>query len=66
MMKQRVKHSPALCRRTMGKRMKTAFPAGRIKKIMLLDEDVGKIAAAVPVVICTSPRRASTAPRLRD
>ena len=50
----------------MGKRMKTAFPAGRIKKIMLLDEDVGKIAAAVPVVICTSPRRASTAPRLRD
>ncbi|KAF8530067.1 histone-fold-containing protein [Hysterangium stoloniferum] len=31
----------------------TKFPVARIKKIMQKDEDVGKVAQATPVVICT-------------
>ncbi|XKL63492.1 hypothetical protein PGB90_005856 [Kerria lacca] len=33
------------------KKYNARFPAGRIKKIMQMDDDVGKIAHAVPVVI---------------
>lgn len=29
------------------------FPIARIKRIMQADEDVGKVAQATPVVICT-------------
>lgn len=29
------------------------FPTARIKRIMQADEDVGKVAQATPVVICT-------------
>ena len=32
----------------------------RIKKIMQVDEDVGKVAAAVPVIICIFSSVAST------
>jgi hypothetical protein len=28
------------------------FPQARIKKIMQTDEEIGKVAAAVPVIIC--------------
>ncbi|KAL7753306.1 hypothetical protein RI367_001081 [Sorochytrium milnesiophthora] len=33
------------------KKYKTKFPVARIKKIMQLDEDVGKVAQATPVLI---------------
>ncbi|XP_065213592.1 dr1-associated corepressor [Planococcus citri] len=36
------------------KKYNARFPAGRIKKIMQMDDDVGKIAHAVPVVISRS------------
>ncbi|KAI9489104.1 hypothetical protein BDB00DRAFT_845196 [Zychaea mexicana] len=36
----------------MKKKYKTKFPVARIKKIMQLDEDVGKVAQATPVLIC--------------
>lgn len=36
------------------KRYNARFPAGRIKKIMQMDDDVGKIAHAVPVIISRS------------
>lgn len=32
-------------------RIKTHFPAARIKRIMQLDEDIGKVAQATPVVV---------------
>lgn len=32
-------------------RIKTHFPAARIKKIMQSDEDIGKVAQATPVVV---------------
>lgn len=32
------------------------FPIARIKRIMQADEDVGKVAQATPVVICTCAR----------
>lgn len=32
-------------------KIKTHFPAARIKKIMQLDEDIGKVAQATPVVV---------------
>ncbi|KAI0065214.1 hypothetical protein BV25DRAFT_1799128 [Artomyces pyxidatus] len=32
----------------------TKFPVARIKKIMQKDEEVGKVAQATPIVICTS------------
>lgn len=35
----------------MRKKLATRFPASRIKKIMQADEDVGKIAMAVPVLV---------------
>nr|CAD1821966.1 unnamed protein product [Ananas comosus var. bracteatus] len=35
----------------MRKKLDTRFPASRIKKIMQTDEDVGKIALAVPVLV---------------
>lgn len=35
----------------MRKKLDTRFPAPRIKKIMQADEDVGKIALAVPVLV---------------
>ncbi|AQK86911.1 nuclear factor Y subunit C11, partial [Zea mays] len=35
----------------MRKKLDTRFPAPRIKKIMQTDEDVGKIAQAVPVLV---------------
>ncbi|MFS7988282.1 putative transcription factor Hap3/NF-YB family [Helianthus anomalus] len=35
----------------MKKKLDTRFPAVRIKKIMQTDEDVGKIAMAVPVLV---------------
>ncbi|KAI3719646.1 hypothetical protein L6452_20548 [Arctium lappa] len=35
----------------MKKKLDTRFPASRIKKIMQADEDVGKIAMAVPVLV---------------
>ncbi|XP_020580057.1 dr1-associated corepressor-like isoform X2 [Phalaenopsis equestris] len=35
----------------MRKRLDTRFPASRIKKIMQTDEDVGKIALAVPLLV---------------
>ncbi|KAJ4771870.1 hypothetical protein LUZ62_038363 [Rhynchospora pubera] len=35
----------------MRKKLDTRFPAARIKKIMQADEDVGKIAMAVPVLV---------------
>ncbi|XP_024040765.1 dr1-associated corepressor-like isoform X2 [Citrus clementina] len=35
----------------MRKKLDTRFPAARIKKIMQADEDVGKIALAVPVLV---------------
>ncbi|KAK4273965.1 hypothetical protein QN277_017262 [Acacia crassicarpa] len=35
----------------MRKKLDTCFPASRIKKIMQADEDVGKIALAVPVLV---------------
>ncbi|KAL8227813.1 hypothetical protein R6Q57_015397 [Mikania cordata] len=35
----------------MKKKLDTRFPAARIKKIMQADEDVGKIAMAVPVLV---------------
>lgn len=35
----------------MKKKLETRFPAARIKKIMQADEDVGKIAMAVPVLV---------------
>ncbi|KAJ0782066.1 putative transcription factor CBF/NF-Y/archaeal histone domain, histone-fold protein [Helianthus annuus] len=38
----------------MKKKLDTRFPAARIKKIMQADEDVGKIAMAVPVLVCES------------
>ncbi|KAK2568946.1 Dr1-associated corepressor [Acropora cervicornis] len=34
------------------KKFNARFPPARIKKIMQTDEDVGKVAAAVPVIIC--------------
>ncbi|CAO3626252.1 unnamed protein product [Cunninghamella echinulata] len=36
----------------MKKKYKTKFPVARIKKIMQLDEDVGKVAQATPILIC--------------
>ncbi|KAI9168434.1 hypothetical protein H9P43_007806 [Blastocladiella emersonii ATCC 22665] len=35
----------------MNKKYKTKFPVARIKKIMQLDEDVGKVAQSTPVLI---------------
>ncbi|TPX63318.1 hypothetical protein SpCBS45565_g06685 [Spizellomyces sp. 'palustris'] len=35
----------------MQKRYKTKFPVARIKKIMRLDEEVGKVAQATPILI---------------
>ncbi|KAK9273422.1 hypothetical protein L1049_018232 [Liquidambar formosana] len=35
----------------MRKKLDTRFPAARIKKIMQADEDVGKIALAVPLLV---------------
>ncbi|KAL1920148.1 uncharacterized protein VTP21DRAFT_1294 [Calcarisporiella thermophila] len=35
----------------MKKKYKTKFPVARIKKIMQMDEDVGKVAQATPVLI---------------
>ncbi|KAJ3365553.1 hypothetical protein GGF31_008518 [Allomyces arbusculus] len=35
----------------MQKKYRTKFPVARIKKIMQLDEDVGKVAQATPVLI---------------
>ncbi|KAJ3225383.1 hypothetical protein HK099_006924 [Clydaea vesicula] len=35
----------------MKKKFKTRFPEARIKKIMRLDDDVGKVAKATPVLI---------------
>ncbi|KAJ1502995.1 DNA-directed DNA polymerase epsilon, subunit C [Coelomomyces lativittatus] len=35
----------------MQKKYTTKFPVARIKKIMQLDEDVGKVAQATPVMI---------------
>ncbi|WJX59234.1 hypothetical protein P8452_44584 [Trifolium repens] len=35
----------------MRKKLDTRFPAARIKKIMQTDEDVGKIAMAVPLLV---------------
>ncbi|GAN02900.1 transcription factor CBF [Mucor lusitanicus] len=35
----------------MKKKYKTKFPVARIKKIMQLDEDVGKVAQATPILI---------------
>ncbi|XP_074581075.1 DNA polymerase epsilon subunit C-like [Curcuma longa] len=35
----------------MKRKLDTSFPAARIKKIMQMDEDVGKVALAVPVLI---------------
>ncbi|CAB4405625.1 unnamed protein product [Rhizophagus irregularis] len=35
----------------MRKKYKTKFPVARIKKIMQMDEDVGKVAQATPVLI---------------
>ncbi|KAJ6805603.1 dr1-associated corepressor-like isoform X1 [Iris pallida] len=35
----------------MRKKLGTRFPASRIKKIMQADEDVGKIALAVPLLV---------------
>jgi hypothetical protein len=34
------------------KKYTARFPPARIKKIMQTDEEVGKVAAAVPVIIC--------------
>lgn len=39
----------------MGKKIRTRFPMARIKKIMQSDEDVGKVAQATPVLICSCP-----------
>ncbi|EDO41226.1 predicted protein, partial [Nematostella vectensis] len=36
---------------TKKKKFNARFPPARIKKIMQTDEDVGKVAAAVPVII---------------
>jgi len=36
----------------MKKKLQTRFPATRIKKIMQTDEEVGKIAMAVPLLVC--------------
>lgn len=33
------------------KKYNARFPAGRIKKIMQTDEEVGKVAQAVPIII---------------
>ncbi|KAG2174872.1 hypothetical protein INT43_005934 [Umbelopsis isabellina] len=35
----------------MKKKYKTKFPVARIKKIMQMDEDVGKVAQATPILI---------------
>lgn len=32
---------------------KTRFPGSRIKKIMQVDEEVGKLAQSTPIVVCT-------------
>ncbi|KAF9492378.1 hypothetical protein BDN71DRAFT_1396754 [Pleurotus eryngii] len=41
----------------------TKFPVARIKKIMQKDEEVGKVAQATPIVICTHLRyQCSTGP----
>jgi hypothetical protein len=34
------------------KKYNARFPPARIKKIMQADEEVGKVAAVVPVIIC--------------
>ncbi|KAA0723988.1 Dr1-associated corepressor [Triplophysa tibetana] len=34
------------------KKYNSRFPPARIKKIMQTDEEIGKVAAAVPVIIC--------------
>lgn len=36
-----------------GKNRQTRFPVARIKRIMQKDEEVGKVAQATPVVICS-------------
>ena len=36
------------------KKYNARFPPARIKKIMQADEEVGKVAAVVPVIICES------------
>jgi len=38
----------------MKKKLDTRFPASRIKKIMQADEDIGKIAQAVPLLVSKS------------
>ncbi|KAJ2360754.1 H2A super protein, partial [Coemansia sp. RSA 2607] len=40
--------------RAMRKKDKTKFPVARIKKIMQMDEEVGKMAQATPVLISKS------------
>ncbi|MQL74702.1 hypothetical protein Taro_007075, partial [Colocasia esculenta] len=47
----------------MRKKLGTRFPASRIKKIMQADEDVGKIAMAVPLPMSLIPRRSSSTSR---
>lgn len=34
------------------KQKNTKFPVARIKKIMQMDDEVGKVAQATPVLIC--------------
>jgi hypothetical protein len=34
------------------RKFESTFPAARIKKIMQLDDDVGRVSAAVPILIC--------------
>ncbi|XP_044040876.1 dr1-associated corepressor isoform X8 [Siniperca chuatsi] len=39
------------------KKYNARFPPARIKKIMQTDEEIGKVAAAVPVIICILPAK---------
>ncbi|CAO3609101.1 unnamed protein product [Cunninghamella blakesleeana] len=48
----------------MKKKYKTKFPVARIKKIMQLDEDVGKVAQATPILISCNQARERNAKRL--
>ncbi|KAG5460052.1 MAG: hypothetical protein BJ554DRAFT_7946 [Olpidium bornovanus] len=42
--------------RPADKRQKARFPVGRIKRIMQMDEDVGKVAQATPLLLLNHPR----------
>lgn len=44
------------------KKYNARFPPARIKKIMQADEEVGKVAAVVPVIICKSQSREQRRP----